>query len=148
MAPAHLFDDFNLTLASGGLSALLVVCFVVRDIHRLYPVFFCFCIFDLLMTALTFFPGRIETVRQIQLTGWMVQWIFYFLLVLELIDRILTDHRGLAKLGRRVIQGVMIIAAAAAVLSLTWDSTSANSITVRLRLFFQMERAVAGCLAG
>ena len=47
MAPALLFDDLNLALASGAFSASLVVLFMVRGIHRTYPVFFCFCIFDL-----------------------------------------------------------------------------------------------------
>ena len=146
MAPALLFDDLNLALASGAFSASLVVLFMVRGIHRTYPVFFCFCIFDLFMTALPFLPGRIETNRHIELGGWMLQWIFYFLLVLELIDRILTDHPGLAKLGRRVIQAVMIIAVITAVFSLKLDSVSTASITDGLRLFFQIERVVAGCL--
>ena len=146
MAPAQVIVDLSLGTATGVLSALLVVLFVVRGLHRFYPVFFGFWIFDVLQSLLVFLAVKRETLGRIEAGVLIIQWVFYFLLVLELVDRILSDHPGIARLGRRVLQVAMIVATAVAVYSLKLDSTSQSTIADNLRLLLQAERVVAACL--
>jgi len=146
IAPAQLLVDFSLELATDLLSALLIVLLVVRRLHRIYPVFFFYWICDASVTAILYFPLRLETVSRIRVGWLLVQWVLYFLLVLELVDRILEDHPGLARIGRRVVQFVMLAAAAAAVYSLRFDSTPHSPINEKVRLLLESERAVAACL--
>ena len=146
MAPAQFIVDLSLGTATGALSALLVILFAARGLHRFYPVFFCFWIFDVLQSLLVFLAVRIETLGRIEVGVLIIQWVFYFLLVLELVDRILSDHPGIARLGRRVLQVVMIAAAAVAVYSLKFDSAAQSTIGENLRLLLQAERVVAACL--
>ena len=146
MAPAQLIVDLALSTATGILSVLLALLFVVRGLHRLYPVFFSYWIFDALQSLLPFLPFKMETFARFHVACQILQWFFYFLLVLELMDRILSDHPGLARLGRRVIQVVMIAAAAGAVYTLKFDPAAQLTIGPNLRLLFQAERAEAACL--
>lgn len=146
MAATQFMDDLTLKLGSGVLSVILVVVFAARGIHRLYPAFFCYCIFDVVMTITPFLPGKFNTISTIHSGLWMLQWPFYFLLVLELIDRILSDHRGLSSLGKRAVQVMMVAATSIALLSLKLDSNAATNVEGRLHLFFQTERVIAACL--
>ncbi len=146
MAPAQLFVDLALDTATGVLSILLVILFLVRGLHRVYPVFFCYWVLDALISAVMFLPVSLVVAQRIRSGYQVVEWIFYFLLVLELVDRVLADHPGLARLGRRVIQFVMVAAAVAAVYTLKFEMAVQFTLPENLRLLFQAERAVSACL--
>jgi hypothetical protein len=128
------------------LSALLIVLFLVRGLQRIYPVFFSSWIFDLLIWTLPFLLSDLPTQTTAEAVCMVIRWIFYFLMVMELIDRILEDHPGIARLGRRVVQVVMVLAAAAAISTLRFATVAKSGLGERARLVLQSEQLVTGCL--
>lgn len=146
MAPAQLILDLVLGTATGALSLTLAVLFLIRGLHRIYPVFFCYWLLDALISTVPYLPLTIVGANRIEVAYQVIEWVFYFLLVLELVDRILSDHPGLAMLGRRVIQVVMVAATVAAIYTLKFDIAAQLTLPGNLRLLFQADRAVSACL--
>ena len=145
MQPALENLEFALPAATGLFSVALLAMLVWRRQLRAYPVFGCYCLLDSIQTVVTFLPIKLNIQARI-LTGVLIfQWVFYFLLILELVDRILSDHPGLARIGRRVFQFLMVAAAAGSLFVLKFDWVP-NSTWGDLRLVFQIERVIAGCL--
>ncbi|HEY3744448.1 MAG TPA: hypothetical protein VGL53_31610, partial [Bryobacteraceae bacterium] len=118
MQSAQVLSDFSLADATTVLSALLVLVFLVRGLYKVYPVFFIYWVLDILLWALPLLPIDFPTLMSVENGYFMVRWVIYFLLVIELVDRILEDHPGIAHLGRRAVQVMMVVAVAAAVYTL------------------------------
>ena len=133
-------------LGTGALSATLAILFVVRGLHRRYPIFFCYWVFDVIQSTFLYLPGSPRLIHEIQIGAWMIQWVFYFLLVLELVDRILSDHPGIARLGHRLFQALMVAAVLCSLYTLRLDPAANPTVNQTLRLLLQVERVVAGCL--
>lgn len=146
MPTAQLFVDFSLEWATTILSALLVALFAVRGLYRLYPVFFCYWVCDALITVIVRSPVHLKTISRIQGAWLLIQWVLYFLLVLELVDRILEDHPGLARIGRRAVQIAMLAAGAAAIYSVRFDQSPQSPINYKAGLLIELERVVTACL--
>jgi hypothetical protein len=143
MPSAQFFFDLTLPDASSLLSAIVVVYFLASGLYKTYPIFFAYWVFDLLLSALPLLIADFPTLMTALAIGFIIRCFLYFLLVSELVDRVLTDHPGL---GRRVVHGVMVVAAGTAIYTLRFDPAAPVSISERLQLLLQMERLVAGCL--
>lgn len=146
MRSAQVLSEFSLSDCTVVLSALLVLLFLCRGLYRTYPVFFLYWVLDLVLSALPLLPVDFPTQMSIENGFFMVRWVFYFLLVIELIDRILEDHPGIAKLGRRAVQVMMVLAVGAAIYTLRFDATPHGTVGGRVHIMYQLERVVAACL--
>jgi hypothetical protein len=139
-------SDMSLSDCTEVLSVLLILLFLVRGLYKTYPIFFAYWIFDALMFGLPLLFNDFDASVTAELIAMMFRWVLYFLLVIELVDRILADHPGIALLGRRVVQVVMIVAVAAAIWTLQFDSARISTVGNRLHWVLQAERVVTGCL--
>jgi hypothetical protein len=139
-------SEMNLSDCTEVLSVLLILLFAFRGLYRTYPVFFAYWIFDALMFGLPLLFDDFDRLMTAQLIAMMIRWVLYFLLVIELVDRILGDHPGIALLGRRVVQVAMAVAVAGAIWTLQFDSARISTIGTRLHRVLQAERVVTGCL--
>jgi len=146
MPSAEFIFDFTLSVGTVILSGLLIALLLVRGLQRTYPVFFAYWLFDLFYSALPLLTPDLQTQARAQLICMVIRWVLYFLLVIELIDRILVDHPGIARLGRRLVQGVMVFAVVGSLYTLQFDSAPQPTIDSRLHLTLQLERVVSGCL--
>lgn len=142
---AQALADSSLATTTTFLSVMLVSLLLAKGLHRFYPVFFCYWIYDILLAMLVFLPLKRQLFGEVRITCLALRWILYFLVVLELIDRILAEHPGIARLGKRVVQIVLVCSAAGAIYALR-ESSSQGSLGLQLHLYFQLEQAVAGCL--
>jgi len=142
---AQAFFDF-LPDATTVLSFLLVLFFLYTGLYKSYPIFFIYWIFDLLIFSLPLLIPDFPTAMTVQAICFVIRCFLYFLLVSELMGRIFEDHPGLAKLGRRAVHAVMVIAAGAAIYTLRFDSNAPKLLGEQLHLLLQMERVVPGCL--
>lgn len=145
-AAAQIFVEFSLEWATDVLSVLLIALLALRRLIHVYPVFFSYWVLDATISGILLFPMRLEVWSRIRVGWFLVQWVLYFLLVLELVDRILADHPGLARIGRRTVQIVMIVAAAIAVYSLRLNLAPKSPINARVQLLLESERVVTACL--
>lgn len=136
----------ELFVISPLLSALLAAHFLWQKLYRLYPLFFTYWIVDLAATLLLPMVSPPQRFFLAFKVFWICRWVLYFLIVMELTDRILTDHPALARLGKRGAQLGMALATLGAVLTLPWDATAHVSVDDQLHLLYQLERIVSGAL--
>lgn len=147
MPLAWILSNSLLADATTVLSAVLVLALLARGLHRQYPFFFGYWILDLAGSGtLHLIPTPLDTNNQIKIAFLLVKWVAYFLLIMELVDQILTDHPGLARLGRRAMQIFMILGAGASIYILRFDSFLRISRDRILPLIYQSERVVTACL--
>jgi hypothetical protein len=104
------------------LSLTLLLALAAKGLIRAYPVFFAYWVFDLTCQILLLsLPGRFTTYYYVWLGTSILRWIAQFLIVMELVDRILVDHPGVARVGKRVVQAALAISFAVSVWLMRFD---------------------------
>ena len=136
------------TLIVPPLSALaLAVSLTAKDLAREYPVFFGYWIFDIVATAWQVSQASLEQQFSVWVITSMIRWVVEFLIVLELVDRILVDHPGAARVGRRIVQSVLALSVLASIwyMKIEWRVHAASPI-VGYYWGFEADRVVSGVI--
>jgi hypothetical protein len=102
-----------------GANAALAVRLYVLGLHKRYPSFFAYLIFQTLRSlALVTFPLEGFTFAYIFFYTQPILWVFYVLVVLELYKLVLNDLPGIYSLGRWALYVALVIAVTVSFLTL------------------------------
>jgi hypothetical protein len=102
-----------------GANATLAVRLYSLRLHKRYPAFFAYLIFQTIRSlALVAFPLESFTFAYIFFYTQPVLWVFYVLVVLELYKLVLNDLPGIYSLGRWALYGALVIAVTISFLTL------------------------------
>jgi hypothetical protein len=102
-----------------GANAALVVRLYSLDLHKRYPAFFAYLIFQTLRSlALVTFPLESFTFAYIFFYTQPVLWVFYVLVVLELYKLVLKDFTGILSVGRWALYIALVVAVTISFLTL------------------------------
>jgi len=100
-------------------NAILVVRLYALGLHKSYPYFFTYLIFQTARSlALIAFPVSSFTFAYIFVYTQPVLWVFYVLVVLEVYDKVLNDWKGIKSLGQWALYGSLVIAVGVSFLTL------------------------------
>ncbi len=116
-------------------------------LHRIYPCFFAYLVFEA-ARSLAVLP--LPTSRTLYGTIYMVTepiiWVLYFMIVRELYGLVLKDRPGLATAGRYTLTGAIIAATAIAVATLGPDLNNQGGPYPVLHLVNVLSRAITTTL--
>lgn len=147
MSSAALVNWFQVFALAGF--ALTVVKLYKTKLYTRYRKFFLLFLFQI---PNSIWPLLIDTSSPLYAYFWAATepfiWALYWMVVLELYELVLANHRGLYSLGRWILYGAMAISVFISILSLLPHLTQAIPQSSRwLGYFFATERGVYSTLA-
>jgi len=123
-------------------TAILSIRLFGAGLHRRYRIFFIYLIFETLhLSVLELLGVKSDLYEKVWAVTEPVEWVFYFLLVVEIYSLVLEDYRGLSTVGRWVLIGAFLLALLASALSLLAPSAY-NQQTRTMTYFIVADRAV------
>jgi len=123
---------------TGSLSVRLYV----TGLHRRYPTFFYYLIFETLLSSVQLVVDpRSGLYQKIWILTEPIGWVFYILLLLELYSLVLEDHRGIQTMGRWALYAALSIALLASLLGMVPRSGPMPKSHL-LPYYFVAERAI------
>jgi hypothetical protein len=136
-----------LQLASLGATLLLVIHLPRHGLHRIYPSFYYFLVFDLVrsLAVLPLSPNQ-TLYGTIYLATEPIRWVFYFMIVRELYGLILQRHPGIESAGKFTLTAGIVLSAAFSLATLSQDIVNASGLYPVLHTVNVLSRAIVTTL--
>ncbi len=129
------------------LSVLLVLRLYQQGLHATYRWFFLLLMFDAVRSSvLLTLPVRSTTYAYVYLWSWPVLWLLYILVLKELYELVLRDHKGVASIGGYAIYIGVAVAVVLSIISARPELSSPDGNYPALKTFFVFGRVVLAIL--
>jgi hypothetical protein len=123
----------------------VLVSLGVKGLHTQYPAFFGYWAFDAVggILLLVWASPRSKLYLYSWLSLTVVRWVLEYLVVMELVDRIFSDHPGIARVGGRVVQASLAVSFVLSACIMYYDWPAKKGLSV-FYLSFEADRVVSG----